>query len=112
MSQLEQIPKHIKNYFITRKNKRYGRDSAEYEVDWVSNMVKSLYKRDDRTFRITKNYAFLVSHPKWREIFATCFDGRMADHELCDRLMPFIELELSPRTFNNRVGKGQKAAIE
>ena len=112
MTELEQIPKHIKNYFATRKNKRYGRDAAEYEVDWVSNMVKAIYQRDNRTFAIHRNYAFLVSYPKWREIFATDFNGRMADHELCDRLMPFIETELSPRTFNNRKGKGQKAAID
>ncbi|MBR6831616.1 MAG: hypothetical protein IKM58_06020, partial [Tidjanibacter sp.] len=64
-----------------------------------------------RTFRILHNYTFLTSIPKWREIFATEFAGRIIDHILCDILKPWIERILHPRTFNNREGMGSQAAI-
>ena len=62
-----------------------------------------------RTFRILHNYTFLVSIPKWREIFATEFAGRIIDHILCDILKPWIE-RLHPRTFNNREGMGSQGS--
>ena len=94
-----------------RRNKRYGRDCAEFERLWAPNLVRMMRQLQDKTFRVDRNYAFLVSVPKWREIFATSFEGRIADHLLCDTLAPYIERELHPRTFNNRKGMGAQAAI-
>lgn len=98
-------------YFSTRKNKRYGRDQMDFESDWVSRFMAFYRGIRDKSLRINHNYAFLVSRPKWREVFATSFDGRMADHLLCDALIPYIEKTLPERTYNNRKGKGSKAAI-
>ena len=98
-------------YFTTRKNKRYGRDSMEYEVSWVSNLVHDFTERRERTLRILHNYAFLTSVPKWREIMATEFRGRLIDHEICEIVIPAAERVLSPYTFNNRKGKGAQAAM-
>ena len=101
----------VENYFTTRRNKRYGRDQMQYEENWVALSVRAMRERLERSFRIRHNYTFLVSVPKWREIFATEFAGRLADHELCDTLAPFLEEELSGRTYNNRKNKGGQAAI-
>ena len=95
----------------TRKNKRYGRDSVAYEVKWASQTFRDLHARFNRTFRVDGHYAFLTSIPKWREIIATNFSGRMADHELCDALDPYFEIELHDRTYNNRKEMGCQAAI-
>ncbi len=95
----------------TRKNKRYGRDSIDFEVDWAPLLVRMFKELKARDFRIRHNYTFLTSIPKWREIFATEFVGRIADHMLCDTLSPYMERELHPRTFNNRIGMGSQAAI-
>lgn len=97
--------------FKTRQNKRYGRDSMTFESNWASLLVRLMRELLERTFRILHNYAFLVSIPKWREIFATEFAGRIIDHILCDILKPWIERILHPRTFNNREGMGSQAAI-
>ena len=97
--------------FSTRRNKRYGRDSMAFEVNWPPLLVRMMHELTDRTFRILHNYTFLTSIPKWREIFATEFAGRLADHLLCDTLKPYIERTLHPRTFNNREGMGSQAAI-
>lgn len=94
-----------------RKNKRYGADSVDFEWHWSSQLYRMFCQLEEREFRVDNNYAFLTSYPKWREIFATSFQGRIADHILCDSLRPYIEEELHPRTFNNRVGKGSQAAI-
>ena len=97
--------------FSTRRNKRYGRDSMAFEVNWPPLLVRMMHELTGRTFRILHNYTFLTSIPKWREIFATEFAGRLADHLLCDTLKPYIERTLHPRTFNNREGMGSQAAM-
>ena len=97
--------------FSTRQNKRYGRDSMAFEINWPPLLVRLMRELRSRTFRIRHNYAFLTSVPKWREIFATEFSGRIVDHILCDILKPYIEKVLHPRTFNNREKMGSQAAI-
>lgn len=95
----------------TRKNKRYGHDSVAHEVHWATQTYRDIQGRFDKTFRVDGHYAFLASVPTWREIIATSFGGRMTDHELCDPLEPYFEMELHPRSYNNRKGKGCQAAI-
>ena len=102
---------NLRNYFSTRRNKRRGRDAMAYEVNWVALLVRSLKEREERTLRIRHNYTFLTSTPRWREIFATEFEGRRMDHEVCDVIIPLADKILSPRSFNNRKGKGSQAAI-
>lgn len=94
-----------------RRNKRYGRDCSDFERNWTPLLVRMMRELQKKTFRVDHNYAFLTSVPKWREIFATSFAGRIADHLLCDTLAPYIADILHPRTFNNRKGMGGQAAI-
>jgi len=63
---------------VTRHNKRYGRDSAEFEARWASQLYADTQARLDRSFRIEHNYAFLVFVPRPREIMSTCASGRHA----------------------------------
>jgi hypothetical protein len=95
----------------TRKNKRRGRDSVEFEANWVPLLVRALNDREERTLRILHNYAFLTPRPRWREIFATEFGGRMIDTEVCEVVIAAAEKILSPYTFNNRKNMGCQAAI-
>ena len=95
----------------TRKNKRRGRDSVEFEANWAPLLVRAMDEREDRTLRIRHNYAFLTPRPRWREIFATEFGGRMIDHEVCEVVIPEAEKVLSPYSYNNRKGKGSQTAI-
>ena len=95
----------------TRKNKRYGRDSVAHEIRWAVATFSDTQARFDKTFRVDGHYAFLASIPTWREIIATTFSGRMADHELCDPLEPYMEEVLYYRSYNNRKGMGSQAAI-
>lgn len=95
----------------TRKNKRRGHDSVEFEVNWAPLLIRAMNDRDNRTLRILHNYTFLTPLPRWREIFATEFGGRMIDTEICEIVIPEADKILSPFTFNNRKGMGGQAAI-
>lgn len=112
MNEIDFFQHMVTLYFFTRRNKRRGKDSMAYEIDWVANLVKDTYERLSRETRIEKNYAFLVSVPRWREIIATEFKGRMVDTEICEIVQPCAEEVLSEWTFNNRKGKGCLSAIE
>lgn len=101
----------VENYFATCRNKRYGRDQMEYEMNVIPNIIRGIAARKQRTLRINRNYAFLTFIPKPREIFATEFEGRRIDHEVCDILIPLCDRVLSRRTYNNRKGMGSQAAI-
>lgn len=107
----QMFPRLVQVYFTTRTNKRYGRDAMTYEISWVSNLVQGLRERENRTLRVLHNYAFLTSVPRWREIMATEFAGRIIDHEICEVAIPAAEKLLSDHTFNNREGKGAQAAL-
>ena len=111
MNYKQLFPSLVRTYFDTRRNKRYGRDSMSYEMRWVSNLINEIRAREDKTLRVRHNYAFLTSIPRWREIMATEFTGRVMDHEICEVAIPQAEKVLSPFTFNNRKGKGAQAAM-
>lgn len=111
MNDKQLFPHLVGIYFDTRRNKRYGHDAMSYEMQWVSNLVREWRARLEKTLRVRHNYAFLVSIPRWREIMATEMTGRLMDHEICEVAIPQAEKVLSPRSFNNRKGKGAQAAL-
>ena len=112
MTEVEFFSFLIDIMFEARKNKRFGRDWAEFERRWAPLLVVMMWEMYEKTYRVDHNYSFLTSVPKWREIFATIAQGRMSDLVVCSPLSPYIEAKLHPRTFNNRKKKGATAAID
>ncbi len=94
----------------TRKNKRNSADSVEFELHWERNLCQIKRDIDNHTFRPTA-YTFIRRYPKPREVFACCFALRLLHHYLDIRMRPLIEMELTTRTYNNREGYGQYAAV-
>ena len=78
-------------YLKARVNKRRSRDSVRFEVDYESNLCKLLDEINNRTFKADSNYAFVVTYPKPREIFATQMATRVIHHYLDWRLRPIYE---------------------
>lgn len=111
MTEAEMFVQQMELNFKTWRNKRRGGDSLAYERHIIANTVRGTRRRMKRTLRIEQNFTFLTPIPRWREIMATEFEGRKADHEICDVVIPLAENILSPYTFNNRKGKGSQAAI-
>ena len=57
-------------YYKARSNKRRSRDSVVFEQNLERNLYSLWRSINERTFRADSNYAFTVSVPKDREIFA------------------------------------------
>lgn len=66
---------------------------------------------NDRTYRPGKSICFVVTRPRYREVFAAAFEDRIVHHYIAIRLNPLFEKIFSPRTFNCRKGKGQLYGI-
>lgn len=99
-------------YLKARANKRRSRDSVAFEMNYESNLVKLWKSINEKTFKADNNYAFVVTYPKPREIFATSMDVRIIHHYLDWKLRPIYEKILSCRSFNNRKGMGLHKAID
>ncbi len=97
-------------YRTARRNKRRSADSVEYELRAEANLCRLLDDINRRTLRPTA-YTFVTMKPRPREIFACEMGMRIVHHYLDIRLRPLIEARLTDRTFNNRIGFGQSAAV-
>jgi RNA-directed DNA polymerase len=97
-------------YRTARSNKRRSADSVEFEINAERNLCRLLRDINDRTLRPTA-YTFVTMNPRPREIFACDMGLRIVHHYLDIRLRPIIERKLTDRTFNNRIGYGQSAAV-
>ena len=99
-------------YYRARANKRRSKDSVRFEMDFKAGLLRLCELINSRTFTACSNYAFVVTDPKPREIFATRMENRIVHHYLDWRLRPIYEQVLSDRSFNNRKGMGLHKAIE
>lgn len=99
-------------YYRARANKRRSKDSVRFEMNFKAGLLRLCESVNSRTFTACSNYAFVVTDPKPREIFATMMETRIVHHYLDWRLRPIYERVLSDRSFNNRKGFGLHKAIE
>ena len=98
----------IDAYLVARSNKRRTADQTDFELHWESNCVRLYHQIVYRCLRPTA-YAFVTLSPRPREVFASDMATRVLHHYIDIRLRPLLEKRLSPHTFNNRIGMGQKA---
>lgn len=103
-------PMLLQAYLQARKNKRRSKDSVEYELHYERNLLQLMYEINSRTFQPTA-YTFIAMRPQPREVFACEMAMRIIHHYIDIRLRPLIENRLTSRTFNNRKGYGQVAAV-
>lgn len=98
-------------YYDCRKHKRGSASCIEFEVNFDRYCIQLWEELNNRTYEISASTAFIVNKPRKREIFAADFRDRVAHHLVDIKIRPLIELELSDRTYNNRIGKGSSACI-
>ena len=97
----------IEAYFDCRKRKRKTASAIIYEMDYESKLIALRNRINDRTYMPGKSICFVVTRPRYREVFAAAFEDRIVHHYIALRLEPLFEQIFSPRTFNCRKGKGQ-----
>jgi len=67
-------------YFECRKGKRNTHNQLAFEIALESNLVKLWRDLESGQYRIGRSIAFVVSHPKVREIWAADFRDRIVHH--------------------------------
>jgi len=108
MVRLEEI---FEAYFDCRKNKRGTASALEFETNYELNCIQLWRELNDRTYKPSRSIAFVVRRPRDREVFAANFRDRIVHHWIDGKLRPLLEEDFSPRTFNNRKGKGTLACV-
>jgi len=67
-------------YFDCRKHKRNTINQLRFEADLEGNLVQLYRDLRDGTYQIGRSVAFIVQHPKIREIWAADFRDRVVHH--------------------------------
>ena len=102
----------LEAYFDCRKRKRRTASAIMYEIDYGSKLIALRDRINNRTYTPGKSICFVVTRPRYREVFAAAFEDRIVHHWIALRLEPLFEQIFSPRTFNCRKGKGQLYGVE
>lgn len=97
----------LEAYFDCRRSKRRTASAIVYEMDYESRIINLCGQINARTYQPGKSICFVVTRPRYREVFAASFEDRIVHHYIALRLEPLFEKIFSPRTFNCRKGKGQ-----
>ena len=102
----------LEAYYDCRRRKRRTASAIVYEMNYESNLIALRDRINTRTYQPGKSICFVVTRPRYREVFAASFEDRIVHHYIALRLEPLFELVFSPRTFNCRKGKGQLYGIK
>ena len=102
----------LEAYYDCRRSKRSTASSIVYEMNYESNLIALRDRINTRTYQPGKSICFVVTRPRYREVFAASFEDRIVHHYIALRLEPLFELVFSPRTFNCRKGKGQLYGVK
>lgn len=93
-------------YFDCRRNKRNKHSALEFEMQWLQNVCTLADELYDRAYTISESITFIVTRPKWREVFAASFRDRVIHHYIIRRLEPLLEQTFIDDSYNCRKGKG------
>ena len=102
----------LEAYYDCRRSKRRTASAIVYEMNYESNLIALRDRINTRTYHPGKSICFVVTRPRYREVFAASFEDRIVHHYIALRLEPLFELVFSPRTFNCRKGKGNDGGGE
>ncbi|MCH3994850.1 MAG: RNA-directed DNA polymerase [Prevotella sp.] len=102
----------LQAYFVCRRGKRRTASAIEYEMDYVPKLIELRDRVNCRTYAPGKSICFVVTRPRYREVFAAAFEDRIIHHYIAIRLEPLFERAFNDRTFNCRKDKGQLYGVE
>ena len=102
----------LEAYYDCRRMKRSTASAIVYEMNYESNLIALRDRINTRTYQPGKSICFVVTRPRYREVFAASFEDRIVHHYIALRLEPLFEMVFSPRTFNCRKGKGQLYGVK
>lgn len=96
-------------------NKRMSEQCIMYRQVASVDLYRLAVEVEQRTYRPSASYCFVVTRPRLREIFAANFRDRIVQHWITMRLEPLFEERFRSQgdvSFNCRKGFGTKACAE
>lgn len=99
-------------YYKARKNKRNTINQLKFELNFEHEIFKLCEEIENRTYKPSREIAFIVNKPVKREIFAADFRDRVVHHLLFRYISPIIEKYLIYDCYSCRKGKGTSAGIQ
>lgn len=91
-------------------NKKRSVDSVHFQLHWVRDLVRLLDDVNDRSLPALL-YTWITLIPRAREVNACLMQMKVIQDHFDIRVRPLVEVELTDRTFNNRVGYGPDQAM-
>lgn len=101
----------VEAYYDCRVHKSRTNNCIKFTLDVEGNLYDMMQAINNRSYQPRRSICFVVSRPKYREVFAADFADRIIHHYIRLRLEPLIEREFNDRTFNCRNGKGTLAGV-
>lgn len=100
----------IDDYLGCRANKKRSLDTMHFELHRERDLVRL---EDDFVNRnlVSLLYSYLTPRPRWREVNACLMQVKTIQYRFDRMVRPFVDAELTDRTYNNRVGYGPDVAI-
>jgi len=102
-------------YHDCLRGKMSSTQAVEYMAIAEQDIPRLAYELWTGTYQPGTSTCFLVSYPKWREVFAANFRDRIVHHWICLRLEPLFEYRFRMQgdvSFNCRKGFGTEKAVE
>ena len=101
----------LEAYYACRKNKRKTANAIMYELNYEENLIRLKNRINKMEYQPGKSICFVVTRPRYREVFAATFEDRIIHHWIAIRLEALFEEVFSQRTFNCRKDKGQAYGV-
>ncbi|MBR1809642.1 MAG: hypothetical protein IJ776_09695 [Paludibacteraceae bacterium] len=99
-------------YIDCRKRKRSSTNCQQFEIDSTRKLWQLWKDLNNGSYTIGRSIAFIVHHPKDREVFAADFRDRIVHHLIIRRIEKLLEEEFIEDSYSCRKGKGTLYGIE
>ncbi len=99
-------------YIDCRKRKRSSANCQQFEIDATHKLWQLWKDLNNGTYKIGRSIAFIVHHPKDREVFAADFRDRIVHHLIIRRIEKLLEEEFIEDSYSCRKGKGTLCGIK
>lgn len=99
-------------YLDCRKRKRSSANCQQFEIDATRKLWQLWKDLNNGTYKIGRSIAFIVHHPKDREVFAADFRDRIVHHLIIRRIERLLEEEFIEDSYSCRKGKGTLCGIK
>ena len=105
----------FKDVLKAYKECRVGKPASIHQSRFEAKLGENLWRlhKDihSKSYKPSRATAFVVTHPKPREIFASHFRDRIVHHLIVSKLQPIWEPKFSPFSFACRKGRGTHGAL-